>query len=52
MRKRLKYDAGFKLKVVDCDDVPDEIEDNELDSYDDALTDAGMLELFNSNSKD
>ena len=36
----------------DCDDVPDETVDNELDPYDDALADADMLELFNSNSED
>ena len=51
-RKRLKYDAGFKFKVVDCDDVPDETADNEWDPYYNTLTDANMMELFNSNSQD
>ena len=36
----------------DCDDVPDETVDNEWDPYDDALTDADMLELLSSNSED
>ena len=47
-RTRLKYEAGFKLKEVDCDDVPDETVDNEWDSYNNVLTDADMLDLFNS----
>ena len=28
-KKRLKYDAGFKLKDVDCDGVPDGTVDDE-----------------------
>ena len=32
--------------------MSDETVDNECDPYDDALTDADMLELFNSNSED
>ena len=44
--KRLKCDAGFKLKVVYCDDMPDETVDN------DWYVNADMLEFFNSNSED
>ena len=51
-QERLKYDASFKLNVVDCVDVPDGTVDNELDPYYDALADADMLELYNSNSED
>ena len=36
----------------DCDNVPDETVYNEWDPYNDALTEADMLELFNSNSED
>ena len=36
----------------DCDDVPDITVDNKWYPYDDALADADMLELFNSNSED
>ena len=32
--------------------MQDETVDNEWDPYDNALTDADMLELFNSNSED
>ena len=38
--------------MFDGDDVPDKIVDNYWDPYDDDLTDADILEFFNSNNED
>ena len=51
-RKGPQYYAGFLLKVVHCDDVPDETVDNDWDPFDDALADADMSELVNSSRED